>query len=133
MAHTVFTGHILRIIPSKLQIPTLNQRFNSQSYFLESQLSLGDRWQLNSRFDYLVFPQGPFAEQQDFPLWEASASWFAGARKQLEIRLSSFDLLNSNLGISRNAAFNYIENSRMVALGRYFMLIAVYSLKGFGQ
>ena len=133
MAHTVFTGHILRIISSKLQIPTLNQRFNSQSYFLESQLSLGDRWQLNSRFDYQVFPQGPFAERQDFPLWEASASWFAGARKQLEIRLSGFDLLNRNLGISRNAAFNYIENSRMVALGRYFMLSAVYSLKGFGQ
>lgn len=44
-----------------------------------------------------------------------------------------FDLLNRNLGISRNAAFNYIENNRTVALGRYFMLSAVYNLKGFGQ
>lgn len=54
-------------------------------------------------------------------------------QKQLEIRLSGFDLLDRNLGISRNAAFNYIENSRMGALGQYFMLSAVYNLKGFGQ
>lgn len=51
----------------------------------------------------------------------------------MEIRLSGFDLLDRNLGISRNAAFNYIENSRMGALGQYFMLSAVYNLKGFGQ
>lgn len=98
-------------------MPTLKSAFQLSVLLLEAQLSLGGRWQLNSRFDYQVFPQGPFA----------------GAQKQLEIRILGFDLLNRNLGSSRNAAFTYIGNSRMVALVLYFMLSAVYNLKGFGQ
>lgn len=116
-----------------LQNDALNQQFATQSYFLDGSLDMGKNWQIHTLFDYQVYPQGPFAERQAFPLWEASISRFFGEQQQLQLRLSAFDLLNRNTGIQRNATFNYIENERMVALGRYFMLSAVYSLKGFGK
>lgn len=112
---------------------SLNQQFDNQSYFLEGSINFSDRWQVGSRLDYLVFPKGSFADQQDFPLWEVNVSRFLGERQQLEIRISVFDLLDQNQGIIRNASFNYIENKQVVALGRYFMLSAVYNFKGFGK
>jgi len=111
----------------------LNQQFATESYFIDGSLDIGKNWQIHTLFDYQVFPQGPFAERQAFPLWEASVSRFFGEQQQLQLRLSTFDLLDRNTGINREATFNYIENERMVALGRYFMLSAVYSLKGFGK
>jgi hypothetical protein len=111
----------------------LGQSFSEQSYFVDGALRIGEQWQIHTLFDYRIFPQGPFASRQSFPLWEASISRYFGEKQQLQIRLSAFDLLNQNTGINRNATFNFIENENMVALGRYLMLSAVYNLKGFGS
>ncbi len=113
--------------------PALDQQFSSQSYFAKSEVMIGNKWQVRSMLDYQVFPQGPFARKLGFPLWEAGCSFFAGEARQLEVRLSAFDLLNRNLGVNRRATFNYVENERVVALGRYVMLSVVYQLRRFGQ
>ena len=110
----------------------LNQQFNTQSYLVDCSLQLGQHWRINSIMDYTIFPQGPFASREERPIWEASISRTFGEQQRLQVRLHVFDILNRNTGLNRNATFNFIENERIESLGRYVMLSASYSLKGFG-
>jgi hypothetical protein len=43
-----------------------------------------------------------------------------------------FDLLNQNVGISRTTNQNYVEDSRITNLQRFFMLSFTYSLSKTG-
>ena len=45
-----------------------------------------------------------------------------------EIKLSAFDMLNENTGVTRTSNQNYIEDSRVNTLQRFFMLTFTYSL-----
>ena len=65
------------------------------------------------------------------------ALWNAGVVKQLfknkkgEIKAQVFDILNQNVGISRNANQNYIEDVQTKILSRYFLLSFTYNLSRF--
>ncbi|MBL0153828.1 MAG: hypothetical protein IPP93_10180 [Chitinophagaceae bacterium] len=48
------------------------------------------------------------------------------------MKLAVRDLLNKNIGITRNTNNNYIEDSRVNTLRRYFMLSFTYSLSKTG-
>ncbi|MBK9984700.1 MAG: hypothetical protein IPP15_20440 [Saprospiraceae bacterium] len=50
-----------------------------------------------------------------------------------QIKLSIFDALDENRGLSRTSDINYIEEVRSNSIGRYVMLSFVYSIKGAGQ
>ncbi len=45
-----------------------------------------------------------------------------------ELKLSAKDLLNKNIGINRGAYQNYIEDSRVNSLRRFFLLSFTYNL-----
>ena len=45
-----------------------------------------------------------------------------------KLRLSVKDLLNQNIGINRNANQNYVEDSRVNTLRRFFLLSFTYNL-----
>jgi hypothetical protein len=45
-----------------------------------------------------------------------------------ELKLSVYDLLNQNVGVSRTTNQNYIEDKRIINLQRFFMLSFTYSL-----
>jgi hypothetical protein len=45
-----------------------------------------------------------------------------------ELKFSAFDLLNRNIGVSRNTSQNYIEDKRVVTLQRFFTLSFTLSL-----
>jgi len=63
--------------------------------------------------------------------------WNAGIAKQLfknkkgEIRVQMFDILNQNVGISRNANQNYIEDVQTKILNRYFLVGFTYNISRF--
>jgi hypothetical protein len=69
---------------------------------------------------------------QDFntsvPLWNASISKLFMRYNRGEIKLTAFDLLNQNIGISRTSNSNYIEDRKVVTLQRYFLLSFTFSL-----
>ncbi|HAA17940.1 MAG TPA: hypothetical protein DCP28_03860, partial [Cytophagales bacterium] len=66
------------------------------------------------------------------PLWSASISRTFGPTERLEVKATAFDLLNQNVGISRSANLNFIEDVQYNALSRYFLLTATWSLNKFG-
>ena len=63
--------------------------------------------------------------------------WNAGIAKQLfknkkgEIRVQVFDILNQNVGITRNANQNYIEDVQTKILNRYFLVGFTYNISRF--
>jgi hypothetical protein len=49
-----------------------------------------------------------------------------------ELKFAARDLLNKNIGISRNTNNNYIEDSKVLTLRQFFLLSFTYSLSKTG-
>lgn len=107
------------------------QRFSNQKYYLNGDADLG-KWQLDTKFSYTQFRGAAFAGNTNLPLWSASLSRYILKADRGQLKLSVFDVLNQNTGISRSTNLNYIQDDRINSLGRYFMLTFAYSIKGFG-
>lgn len=53
-------------------------------------------------------------------------------KKQGQLKLQAFDLLNQNVSVSRTVADNYVEDSQTMVLQQYFMVSFTYFLNRFG-
>lgn len=73
------------------------------------------------------------AFNQTIMVWNAGLGYKLLKDKSLEIRLSVFDILNSNNSIVRNVTESYIEDVQSRVLNRYFMITATYNLRNFGS
>ena len=69
----------------------------------------------------------------NFTLWNASIGKSFLKNKRGELKLTAYDLLNQNTGISRTTNGNYVEDTRFTVLKRYVMLTFTYSLSKFGN
>ena len=88
------------------------------------------KWKLEGSYDYNLYTSNEFAENQSLPLMEASISRYILPQDKGQIKLSVFDVLDENRGLSRSADINYIEEIRTNSIGRYVMLSFIYSIKG---
>ena len=112
---------------------SLNQQYLNQRYYADVTVFPGKQWALSSGLDYAVYSAEAFGEQTSIPLWRASITRYLLKNKKGQLKLAAYDLLNRNVGITRNSQFNYIEQERIVSLGRYVMLSFAYSISGFGK
>ncbi|MEM8891113.1 MAG: outer membrane beta-barrel protein, partial [Bacteroidota bacterium] len=109
----------------------LNRTFLNQSYNATLILNLGKSWNVETDIDYNIYTDDEFG-QQSIPLWRASISRFVLKNNRGQLKLSAFDMLQRNLGFSRNSNFNYIEEISTATLSRYFLLSFTYSLSRVG-
>lgn len=109
----------------------LDQAFFNQRYTTDLRFYPNKKWALGTGLTYLVYSKETFGEARQIPLWSAQVTRYVLKNRKGQVRLSAFDLLNKNTGISRNSQFNYIEEVRMLNLSRYFMLSFAYALSGF--
>ncbi|MCB9285145.1 MAG: TonB-dependent receptor [Lewinellaceae bacterium] len=110
----------------------LNQDFFEQTLYADVTIKPTKNWTIDQSIDYTAYRGSAFANTDLGPIWRASITrrlW----KNKLELKLSAFDLLNRNTGISRSSQFNYLQEERVNALGRYVMLSATYALSGFGS
>ncbi len=110
----------------------LNTKYVSQNYEAEVNWQLPADFYLSSNFTYTINNQLASGFNAHVPLWSASFSKQFLKYKRGEIKLSAFDLLDRNIGINRTSNQNYIEDSRVVNLQRFFMLSFTYSLSKMG-
>ncbi|HZV68966.1 MAG TPA: outer membrane beta-barrel protein [Saprospiraceae bacterium] len=111
----------------------LNQNTLLHNYFINVTLTVWKKWKLEGSYDYNLYTSSSFAENQSLPLMKASISRFILPKDRGQIKLSIFDVLDENRGLSRNSDINYIEEIRTNSIGRYVMLSFVYSIKGAGS
>jgi hypothetical protein len=111
----------------------LDQNFLNFNYYSDISKDFGDRWRMETSFDYMIYPEQSFAQAIDLALWKASVSINFLKRSRGQLKLSVVDILNQNKGINRSTNLNYYEEQRIASLGRYAMLTFAYSFSGFGK
>ncbi|OQP67197.1 hypothetical protein A3860_02215 [Niastella vici] len=107
---------------------SLNTEYLNQQYSTELNWQLPKRFFFNTEFTYSINSQRASGYNAKVPLWNAFISKQCLRFNRGEIKLSAFDLLKQNVGISRNASQNYIEDKRVKNLQRFFLLSFTYSL-----
>ena len=105
-----------------------NTSYFSQQYEGEVNWQLPASFFLTTSFTYTINSQRASGFNTNVPLWNAAFSRQFLRFSRGELKLSVFDLLNQNIGISRTSNQNYIEDSRVKNLQRFFQLSFTYSL-----
>ncbi|MBS1513322.1 MAG: outer membrane beta-barrel protein [Bacteroidetes bacterium] len=111
---------------------SLNASYFSQEYNLSADWELPAKFFLSSDFTYTINSQRAAGFNTKVPLWNASISKQVLKYNRGELKLGARDLLNQNIGISRNTNNNYIEDARVLTLKRFFVLSFTYSLNKTG-
>lgn len=112
--------------------PALNNTYLSQEYGASVDWELPKRFFFSTDFSYTINSQRSAGFNYKLPLWNASISKQVMKFNRGEFKLSARDLLDKNLGISRSSNSNYIEDSRVLTLRRFFTLSFTYSLNKVG-
>jgi hypothetical protein len=110
----------------------LNSQYLSQEYGASVDWELPKKFFFSTDLNYSIASQRASGFNQKTPLWNASISRQILRFNRGEIKLSAVDLLNQNIGISRTSNQNYIEDSRVKTLQRFFLLSFTYSLSKTG-
>ncbi len=87
---------------------------------------------LNQSLNYAINSGRAEGFNTAVPIWNASFSKFFLKNKRAEIKMSAFDLLNKNIGISRNVSQNQIVDRSYNVINQYFLLSFTYSLQKSG-
>ena len=111
----------------------IDQSYFIQHYYTDITVNFLKNWSVSTSFDVRFYSGDQFQGDETLPLWKASLSRYIFKDRRGEIRLSMFDVLDENRGISRSSDANYLEEIKSNSLGRYVMLSFVYSIKGFNQ
>lgn len=107
---------------------SMNTSYFNHEYGADINWQLPWNIYLNSAFTYTINNQLAAGYNARVPLWNASVSKQLLKGNRGELKLSAFDLLNQNVGVTRNTNQNYIEDVRSITLQQYFMLSFNYRL-----
>jgi hypothetical protein len=110
----------------------LNTNYLSQEYSASLDWEMPKQFFFSTDFTYTINSQRAAGFNTKVPLWNASISKQVLKYNRGEIKFAARDLLNRNIGISRNTNNNYIEDSRVKTLRQFFLLSFTYSLSKTG-
>jgi hypothetical protein len=108
-----------------------DNNYFTQRFSIEPTWTTKSGWILSNDFDYVMNRGNASGYNQSIPLWNAGLAKMFLKKRQAELRLTVFDILNENRAISRNVEQNYIEDVRSEVLNRYFLLSFTYHIKKF--
>jgi len=113
------------------QSPSQNGDYFTQVFSVEPTYSSKSGWIFGADFDYTINTGQSAGYNQSVPLLSANISKAIFKKKDGELKLSVFDLLNQNQSITRTVEQNYVQDTRTQVLTRYVMLTFTYHLRKF--
>jgi hypothetical protein len=113
-------------------VPSLNTKYFQQEYETDIDWQLPKGFFFSADFTYTINSQRASGFNVKVPIWNAGISKQMLRYNRGELKFSATDLLNRNIGISRTTNQNYIEDSRVKTLRRFFLLSFTYSLSKTG-
>lgn len=126
----VNAGYNYNIVKYSIK-PENNKNYHTESFSIEPTYTFPGDWVLGSTFNY-SYNSGLASGYSPKPLlWNASLAKELFDKKQGEIKIGVYDLLNQNVSISRNVTNNYIQDVQNNVLKRYFLVTFTYNLKKF--
>ena len=108
--------------------PTLNANYWQQEYSMEANATLPFGLGINSDVTYTANTGRAVGFNTYFTKWNAAITKQVLKNKKGEIKFGVNDILNQNIGISRSANQNYVEDVTYKTLKRYYMVGFTYSL-----
>jgi len=106
----------------------LDQNFMTYTHSASIRANWPAKWQFETGINLAQFRGDETVFQEDVPIWTASISRFMLEKDRGELKIVAYDLLNRNQGINRLADLNYIQDQRILSLGRYIMLEFRYNI-----
>ncbi len=110
-----------------------NQSYLNATYYADVTVDFLKTWSVNSTFNYNTYLGGSFDGVEPIPLLGASLSKRFLQGEKAMLKLTAFDLLNKNVGITRAAELNYFQEDQILTLNRYYMLSFSYSIVSVGK
>ncbi|MNU64285.1 hypothetical protein D3C71_535570 [compost metagenome] len=113
------------------------QNVSRNEYFVHSMSArfnwiIKERLVINSNYSLNAYAGLGSGFNQTIMLWNGGIGYKFLKQKQLELRVSVFDILNNNNSITRNVTESYIEDVKSNVLNRYYMLTVTYNIRNFG-
>ena len=105
-----------------------NQVTMNQTYGADVTFGLPGGLRLVHDFDYIIFNNQTTGFRQSIPLWNISLSKFILKDKKGEVKFTVVNALDRNIGLSQQVTANFVQQSVINTLGRYFLLSFTYSL-----
>jgi len=129
----IFASARLNISQAKYALqPSLNSNYLQQVYNLEMTNYLPWGLVLNNTLNYTKNTGRADGFNIGIPYWNASLAKSFLKNKRAEVKISVADILNKNLGITRTANQNYLEDLQYNVLRRYSLLSFTYALNKSG-
>jgi len=105
----------------------LDQSYVNSTYSGDGTWYPGRTWTMNLSANYMVYDQQLFGPRDNVFLLGASVG-HQMFDNRAEIRLSGYDLLNENTGVSISSSSSYIREQRSATLGRRVIVQFTYQL-----
>jgi hypothetical protein len=110
------------------EFSVLEQAYLNQTYSAEANWNFLQHYRLNLGYRYQIYQGRTSDFDQKIPLLD-----FGFSRRFLrgnagELRLTGYNLLNQDLGVTQSVDANYLQRQVTNSLGRYFLLTFTYSL-----
>lgn len=109
-----------------------SNEYLSQEYNASIDWELPKGFFFATDFMYTINSQRAAGFNVKVPLWNASISKQMLKYNRGELKFSARDLLDKNIGISRNTNNSFVEDSRVLTLRQFFLLSFTYSLSKTG-
>lgn len=113
--------------------PQLNNTFIQAAYTFEMTNYLPGNINLTNNLTYTMNSRRASGFNTKIPYWTASLSKSFLKNNRGECKLSVFDILNQNIGISRIANQQFVEDATFNVLKRYFTCSLLYILNKSGK
>ncbi|MEP6710836.1 MAG: outer membrane beta-barrel protein [Ferruginibacter sp.] len=109
-----------------------NSKYFTQEYTIDFNWQFAKKFLLVTDFNYLVNNQYSTGFNTKVPLWNAAISRQVLHFNRGELKLVAKDILNRNVYVNRSANQNYIEDTRVNSLRRFFLLSFTFNLNKTG-
>jgi hypothetical protein len=113
--------------------PSFNNNYWRNTYEADANINLPWNISINNDFAYSVNSGRSQGYNKNVALWNAAITKGLFKYNRASLKLSVYDLLNQNIGISRNANLNYIEDASYTVLNRFYMMSFTYNLRKAGN
>lgn len=113
---------------TKYEFGVLEQAFLNQTYGSETTWSFLKHYRLGVDYRYQIYEGRTAALDRNIPILDFSISRRFLKGNAGELKLTGYNLLNYDLGVSQQVDVNYIQRQLTNSLGRYFLFSFTYSL-----